>query len=69
MIQTPGHVHAEHLLLDILSSNAAAFIEQQISLSLIRILTESKCYRPCTKGVIESFTAPVPPLALNRMEA
>src|SRR4030042_72582 len=59
MIQTPGHVHAEHLLLNILSFNAAALIEQQSSLSLIRILTESKCYRRCRKWVIETFTAPV----------
>jgi hypothetical protein len=69
MIQTPGHVHAEHLSLNILSSNAVALIEQQSSLSLIRILTESKCYRRRRKGVIETFTAPVPPLALNRTEA
>jgi hypothetical protein len=59
MIHTPGHVHAEHLLLNILSSNAAALIEQQSPLSLIRILTELKCYRRCRKWVIETFTAPV----------
>jgi hypothetical protein len=69
MIQTPGHVQAEHLLLNILSSNAAALIEQQSALSLIRILTESKRYRRCGQGVIETFTTPVPPTALDRKEA